>query len=250
MRYIIFSLTMLLWPLHANAAPELPAQSVWVAPATAEVGAEIELSAFVYNNTEKDASVTVSFAASEKAIDTVTVSVPKQSAKVASVSWSMPAEAVKVTATVTKAVDANKKDISSLRGTLGTVNVGGTALVEAAGSTFPGVETLKGWWRILLQQIENFRAKQALHFAALRDEAKKETGITVRQGIGEMLAPDVPAAPETPAEPTPAKEFEFMPYVKLIYATFLAALFSNIAIFYISLVLAVLLAIRFIIRLF
>lgn len=141
-----------------------------------------------------------------------------------------------------------------------------TATVAESGTnaTIGNVEAqLKGTLRTAFAKIEPWRVKQAAHFAALRDRKKAELGIDSAKDVYDALTPDDSKTPEAPAVPGSQQQEEDLAdlqgqyrgvdlagYGIYIYATALAAIFSSIALFYITGVLLALFVLRMIVRLF
>ncbi|HTH92870.1 MAG TPA: hypothetical protein VL576_00075 [Candidatus Paceibacterota bacterium] len=224
---------------HALAVDTIPNTSVWFTPSDAASGAPITLNALVYNNQTQDATVTVQFKTDAGVIGTQSALVASQSAKTLVQKWLMPAKATVVTASVTGAVDKNKKSIPALLGTLGTVSVGvGVTPVITTGS-FPGSSTLTAWLGPLLSKIETFRLNQAVAYAALRDQTKLALGITPSKTPAQNTGDGLP----------PVKFDNPLNYIVLIYATAAASFFGSAIIFYIGIILVLLLLIRFIVNL-
>lgn len=219
------------------AAATVPNTSVWVTPADAKVGTTITLNALVYNDQNQDVTVTVLFKTPTVSIGTVSQSIAAGSAKTVTEAWTMPDVSTTVTATVTAAVTKQKQSVSSLIGVVGTVSVGASTTSLA----IPGSSAVSAWFRSVFSSVESFRTKEASYYAALRDETKKALGITPSQHgaatVGEYGLPVIKA--DNPVQ-----------YFTLIYATALAAFFGSQVIFYVSVVLIILLILRFIVNMF
>ncbi len=249
MKYFLTSFFVLTFiPLVAFATTPAP-QSVFYLPTNADKGDNITLNAFVYNGTNKSATVTVVFSADTLDVGEATVALSALSGKAATLPWKFPESTTVVTATVTKASDANQKSIPELLGVVGTATLG-----EAeTGLTGTNVENkLKGILGSVFGSIDPWRAKQATYFATLRDKKKVELGIKTAKDVYDALKP-APAAPgqeQTLSDLPPGATVNLGSYVVLIYATAFASIFSSIALFYITLILLVLFLIRFIIRIF
>lgn len=230
-------LLFFLLPFKTFAAATLPSTNVWYIPADVSAGTVINLNALVYNNQPTDATVTVTFKTSKATIGVETATVPVQTAKTITAQWTMPSVATAVTASVTAATDKNKKTLSPLLGTLGTIMISPTAssVQPVAVSSSQFTNWVKPW----LTKVEAFRLEQATGYTTLRDKTRLALGITP----GETKAPVTDAIP-------PLKVDNPLQYLTLIYATAMAAFFSSAALFYTGTVLIVLLLLRFIFNLF
>ena len=185
----IFSLIVFLVPVLVGAVATPPAETLWVTPSDAKSGATIDLNAFVYNNTKNEVSVTVMFVSGGTDIGTVVVVVPKESGRTAVLSWVMPEKATSILVSITKAVNTkDKKDVVSLKGELGSIAVGATAPIAIDG--FPGTDAIKQWFSVHLAPVEKWRITQAEHFAIMRDEAKRDLGISVARKVEEKIVKD------------------------------------------------------------
>jgi hypothetical protein len=237
-------------PVHAAAV--LPPAAVWFAPAGAVAGSTITLNALVYNNQSVDATVTVVFSSPVSTVATVTKTVAAQSAATVSVDWKMPVTNTVVTATVSTALDKNKKALPALVGSIGTVIVGNSPTPVITTLTFPGSTQLNAWFNPLLSQIEAFRAKEAINFTAARNTARVKLGLTA-------VPPPILTVPETPA---PAVDIVHSSqgaasialgnpgqYFTVLYTTALASLFSSQLAFYLVGGVLILLVLRFIVNL-
>ncbi len=231
----------------------MPQNTVWFTPSDAAVGGAIALNALVYNSSNQNATITVTFTTDQNVkIDAVTEEVLSGSAKTASVNWVMPKNTTNVTAAVTKAVNAKNQTIASLVGTIGTMPVGTTTVTPVIdGISFPGSTQIGAWLAPLLAKAEAFRLKEATYFATLRDSSKIQIGITATP----TPAPSQPETP-APANATPAQlgapQISFgnpSQYITLAYSSALAALFASQTIFYIVFALLILLVLRFIVNL-
>jgi hypothetical protein len=210
----------------AHAAASLPATSVWFTPPTATAGTLITLNALVYNNQTADATVTVTFTTPADTIGTVTALVPAQTAKTLSYDWKMPSSSAIVTATVTTAINKQKKSLPGLLGVLGTVSVAATPTPLINGISFPGSTAITAWLTPALTQVEAFRAKEAIQFSNQRDAVKKTLGTSVSEAFGNPYN-----------------------YFILIYSSCLAAVFTSVSLFYIASILLALLLLRLIVNL-
>jgi hypothetical protein len=210
----------------AKAADALPSTSVWFTPPTATAGQPITLNALVYNNQTSQATVTVAFTTPTLNIAAVTATIPAGSAKTISFAWTMPKDVTLMMATVTAATNSSHQSIPSLLGTIGTVTIGTEPTVLANGITFPGSEQISAWFGPFISKVEVWRIQEAAIFTAQR------------QAVQAKITSSVSQAFSTP-----------MNYIVLIYTTCLASLFSNIAFFYVALILVILLALKFIVNL-
>lgn len=99
--------------------------------------------------------------------------------------------------------------------------------------------------------METFRKKQAVYFTTLRDTTKEKIGIKDTSSLS-----DAPPAPlpftdsETMGDLPQYKQDSPWDYVILIFATAMATVFSEILLFYISLVILTFFIIRFFFRMF
>lgn len=230
------------------AAAELPSNTVWYEPATAPADSAITLQALVYNNQTSDATVTVDFTIPNKTkVATATALIPAQSAKTLSAVWKMPHASTVVTGTVTAAVTAKHVSLPKLLGVLGTVTAAPSVAptTTTSMSSFPGSAQLSAWFGPLLAKIEAFRVKEAAYFTDLRDKSKAAAGLAIGTTIGTALTSQTPASDAT-------NQIFSHPgdYFNYFYASAMVPVFSNQIIFYIVLLLAVLLVIRFIVNLF
>jgi hypothetical protein len=245
-RIILTALFVLSAATAAFAAPSVPDAKVWVTPTDAKPTEEVTLNAFVYNTEKQDITFTVSFTAASKEIASATLLIPAETAKVATAIWAMPEKSTVVTATVTKAVTKQSKDLTAFHGKLGTVTVGTTTPLSKI--TIPGQETVKGWFGSLMLNLEAYRARQEKHFAEARDAAKEKLGLTVKDAAKELLSPEVPAPLSQGEEVKPVQEKnDPLDYATLIYSTLLSSFFANKPVFYIVLIILVLFVIRFIV---
>jgi hypothetical protein len=211
-----------------HAAADLPATAVWFTPATATVGSPVVLNALVYNNQTISATVTVAFETSTPTvtIGTITASIPAETAKTLSYNWKMPSASTVITATVTKAVGSNGQSIPALLGTLGTTSVASTPTPLLSNLNIPGTSAISAWFATTFANVEAFRNKEAVVFSAQRDALKSTMGANTTNAFG-----------------NPSN------YLLLIYSSTAASLFSSIGLFYIVLLLAVLLLLKFIVNL-
>lgn len=234
------------WMTHAVVTP--PAQTVWVTPSDAKSGAAIELNAFVYNNTKNDVSATVVFATDTKDIGTATVMVIKEGGKTATLAWIMPETAATVTATITKVTNVkDKKDVEALKGRLGIIVVGAQPPIAVVG--VPNQHAIKEWFTVHLAGIEAWRVAKADTFAAMRDQAKHNLGITIARKVEEKIAKEI--AGVEPEKPTSVdSQNNPKDYVVLIGATALASLFASMLMFYTVAIVLASFILRFIIRRF
>ncbi|GEM_PF-2327386 len=220
-----------------SAAATVPNTSVWFTPSTAKVGETIALNALVYNNQSVDATVVVAFSN----VSSATALIPAQTAKTVSVSWKLPAKNTSVTATVTSAVDKNKKSIPSLVGLIGTIDVGPSVdiIVPTSNLSFPGSTVISKWITPLLSNIEAYRSKQAIYFSAERDHAKAAVDAVIV------------AAPVATVQNGLSSKVLGSPMIYISYAvdSSLATLFNSVALFYIVCILIVLFVLRFIVNL-
>jgi hypothetical protein len=238
MKYIFL---ILLIPSLVFAQATLPKESLWVTPANAGPTDEIALNAFVYNTQKQQVTVTVSYSANNTEVATATVVVPAESAKVAVGKWTMPAKSTVVTATVTKALTKDKKDLTVLHGVLGTVSVG-----SVTRKAIPGTDAAKAWVSRQLAALEAFRIEYAERYSALRDEMQSRLHITKTADLKKVLMPDVPAAATTaPNEQVSQPKNDPMDFLTLAYRSTLASFFSHKAMFYIILGILALAVIRF-----
>ncbi len=244
----ILSLIVFLVPALVGAVATPPAETLWVTPSDARPGATIDLNAFVYNNTKNEVSVTVMFASGGTDIGTVVVVVPKESGKSAVVPWVMPEAPASILVSITKAVNTkDKKDVASLKGELGTIAVGATAPIAING--FPGADAIKQWFGIHLASVEKWRIAQAEHFATMRDEAKRDLGISVARQVEEKIAKEI-AGVEPEKNPSADSQNNPKDYLILIGATSLASLLGSMLMFYVVGIVLAFIVLRFIIRRF
>lgn len=209
----------------AYAAAELPASAAWFAPTTAAAGSPITLNALVYNNQKTDATVTVVFSAPGVTIATVTQTIAAQSAMTVSAGWIMPKASAIVTATVTAALDKNKKSLPPLLGVLSTVTVGSMPAPLIQGISFPGSAQLTAWFTPFFNKIETFRKNEAATLTALRDATKAKVTSSLSGAFSHPID-----------------------YATLLYSSVGAALFANMAVFYIAAIMIVLLLLRFVVN--
>lgn len=103
----------------------------------------------------------------------------------------------------------------------------------------------------IFSRIEPFRIKQAVYFVNLRNEMREKVGINKEYDV-EDIVPDYSEPAGTPEPQTSFSELQavktvhFGAYFTLIYATAFAALFSNVAVFYVALLLIILIVLRYI----
>lgn len=241
----------LLLPTLLFAAPTVPKDKVWFTPTDAIVGEAIEINAFIYNPQKESITFTVAFLANEKAIGTKTILVPTLTAKTISVSWSVPDTQTLITIDVQKALNAAKKDIPTLHGSLGTVSIGEIVAITPAIS-LSDTSSIKVWIKANLHEIEVFREKQAKYFIEMREAAKIRLGINKVKNIEDKYQSSLNTPGGTTPKSLPPGESENNgnDYINLIYSTSLASFFGKIEIFYISIVLLILLLLRFFIKLF
>ena len=251
----LFVVALLMQTSAVFAAATLPSNAVWYEPVDTAVGAPITLHALVYNNTSADATVTVDFTTVDGKVATSTMLVTAQSAKTFSATWKMPATSTIVTGAVTAAVNANKKSVPLLLGTLGTITVAPIApAVSILPSSFPGSAQLSAWFGPLFSKIEAFRIKEGVYYTQLRDTSKAAANIsTVPTTTQTTTTPSTTVSDNTsttPASDALSSMFSSPSgYFNYFYASALAPVFSNQIIFYIVLLLFVLLFLRFIVNL-
>jgi hypothetical protein len=234
----------------------VPTQSVWMTPETAVAGDKIEISAFVYNKTQKNVLVTVGFFDATKEIAQATSPIAPQTALAIPVQWVVPSEGTVITAKVTKAVDSSKKEVSELLGVVGSVTVG----VIPQTTTAQLSERLKYFLGTVFAVVEPWRKEQAQRFAQLRDAKKVLLGISSPKEAFDVLnpiPPEAPAVPGTDMKGEPGLEdiaprYQGVPikdYAVYLYATAFATIFASVALFYILAVLLALFVVRFVVRL-
>lgn len=232
----------------AFAVATLPSNPVWITPAAATMGDEIQINTLVYNDTADQASLSVTFTADNTVVATVSnLIVASKTAVVATAAWVMPDQKTTITVMVTKALTKEKKEIPSLKGTIGTITIGGP---DAA--TLPNIPNVKGFAGGVITTLEEFRLKQLEGFTVLYDQSKAVLGKTTLKDVSTILKPDAPAASsETTSAPQQGETSSgshAMEYLKLIYATIGRAFFAQKTLYYIVIILAVLFVIRFIFR--
>ncbi len=128
-----------------------------------------------------------------------------------------------------------------------TQTTSGTASVVVAG--FPGAEAVKGWIAVHFASVEQWRIAQAEHFAVMRDEAKRDLGITVARKVEEKIAQEI-AGVEPEKNPSADSQNNPKDYLILIGATSLASLLGSMLMFYVVAVVLAFIVLRFIIRRF
>lgn len=241
---------LLFFPTGVFAVATAPEFSVWVMPERARAGETVKLNAFVYNSTDVSATVTVVFKEGTETIDTQTIEINRKTAVVASASWKMPKQKTQVTVEIVKAIDVKKKAIPQLVGVVATAPIKGSDTKSSL--SLPSEVTLKRWAGSVLDTIEPFRIKQAKRYKAVRDRAKAALGLTTSEvSVAPNDTPEAPAVPQTD-QTTPEgslsamRELNIESYGTYLYGTVLSSFFSNIAVFYISIVIIFLLILRFI----
>lgn len=242
---------VLIIPLHVYGAVEAPEFNIWITPPDAKPGEAIEIHAFVYNNTTKNVTATISFKVSAKEIGKSTISIPAETAKAAKISWEFPQEKTEVLVEVTNAVDTRKKNVPELVGVVGTVTIEEN---NTKGSlALPSQQAIKKWFGSIFATIEPFRIKQSDHYTELRNNTRDKLGLGSKNGmLPDLSEPETPAVPGDDEESlragsvTTARQLNIGNYLTYLYASALAALFTNIAVFYITLILVILLVLRFI----
>lgn len=99
--------------------------------------------------------------------------------------------------------------------------------------------------------METFRKKQAVYFSVLRDETKKKLGISTTSELGETLPAPVPFTAGESANDLPHyKQDNPMDYVTLIFSTSMASVFSEVLLFYITIVILTFVLIRLFFKMF
>ncbi len=235
------------------AAPTAPERTVWIEPASADAGEEIELNAFVYNATAKTATVTVLFATPDAEVATAVITVAPQTGKVALAPWQVPNEPAAVTASVVSALDAAKKNIPELLGIIGVVTVGETTNTIIPAALRGGVES---FFSGMIDRLEPWRKKQAEYFVALRDQKKDELGVNTIKDLADKIEQppaEAPAQEESGDSGAPAPKQADLPigaYLVLLYASALATIFSSATLFYVTAILLAIMVLRFFFSIF
>ena len=251
----IFLLVIGLTSIASAATPVavvVPTESVNRAPESAKVGEAVTLSAIIYNAQKQSVTYTVVFDAAGTLIGSTTILIPREAAKTASLEWKVPKDGVMVTATITKALTALKKDIATEHRIVGTVVVGNTDPLGISVNK-EKVDQAKSWIVKAFSGLEVFRKKQALYFAIERDAARVRLGIDVVTQIEDKYAnkfdntPDPKNAPSATGVNTSTHSND---YFVMIYSSAFASYFGHIAFFYIASFLIVLLLLRIIWRMF
>jgi hypothetical protein len=250
----ILTTLLVLVPITVFAAPTPPPQTVRAEPANAKKGEKVSLEAFVYNSYGKTVTVEVMFSTPDEEIETISLTLPTQSGKTATTEWTGPEAQTVVTASIVRAVDSSQKTVPELLGVIGTVTVGAKPSTFSIGNL--GISA-KSWVGTIFQTIDPWRIKQALKYEILRDQKRKELGISTMQDLTDQLTPKAPEAPALPGDDAQRlgdlsnkAVFPIGTYATLFYASALAGLFGSIALFYICLVVLLLMLLRFFFRLF
>lgn len=225
-------------------------QSVWFTSVptvsgeelAAKIGDPILIYANLKNTTKDPITYTLSFVANEKVIGTKTTTVPGYTEQAASIEWKMPQTSTVVTASITKALDKNKKEIATLKATIGTVTV--APVLE-----MPKV-AVKGFVGKGLNYIENFRLKNLAYFTALKAKVRQELGGVTIDQVSSLIRTETTVAPGQTAPATQVEDRNTTRYVVFIYATAGESFFAHKALFYIVSILLAFFVIRFIIRRF
>lgn len=236
---------------------------VWVTPKNAALDAPITINATVKNPSTQRITAAVVFTAGKTLLGKTTVVVAKKSSGVATLRWNVPTVSTDVQAEVVSAVTADDKFIASATGVLGTVTVTppndesaiSTAVKNFDISKIPGIS-------VALQKVEPFRIAQAKKFSAsakeirtrISDEVSKKVAKKVGDTVSNALSPDgttkQKGATTTEALDNSNPFDNTAEYGSLIVAMSLAAFFSNMLFFYISIVLVALIVIRKLLTLF
>ncbi len=225
-------------------------QSVWFTSVptasgeelAAKIGDPILIYANLKNTTKDPITYTLSFVANEKVIDTKTTTVAGYTQQAVSIQWTMPKASTPVSVAITKAVDKNKKEIVSLKATIGTVTV-------APALEMPKV-AVKGFIGKGLNYIENFRLKNLAYFTALKTKVRQELGGVTIDQVSSLIRTETTVAPGQTAPATQVEDRNTTRYVVFIYATAGESFFAHKALFYIVSILLAFFVIRFIIRRF
>lgn len=250
----------------AEKKEQVPAGVIAV-PDRAVAGESVVISAAVHNTTSQTVSVTVEFTAGTVLLGKKTIRIPKKEVGVATIEWSVPTVATTVTAEVPTAVGANGMFISTLVGTLGTVTITPATVLPkevSALERIPGVVAVIAWGNRSIATIEPFRTKQAELFAQKASEARKSLGIAVGSAVGNAVEKKVSSALDpqpTETDTTSKKAYQSvaavkeeglhpLTYASLIGSVALGSFFGNKILFYVSLILLLLLLLRFIISFF
>ncbi len=225
-------------PQIAGATATVPSSGVWYTPVGAAASSEITLNALVYNEMSEAVTFIVTFKSGETIIGKAEgLVVAPKSAKTASVKWTMPSTPTPVVATVTSATNKLKKEIPSLVGDLGSVNVGGIDEIK-----IPEIKKVKGFFGNIINSLETFRLKQLNYFTLLKQKHQKVLGPNTPKDISDILKPEVPASPDTVGETAdgePANSHT-MEYLTLVYASLGKSYFDHKAFFYVTVILVAL----------
>ncbi len=211
-----------------------------------KIGDPILIYTAITNDTKDSITYTLSYGASEKTIGTKTTTIPGYTEQAPSFAWTIPQTPTTVTATITKAIGKDKKQLPALTGVVGSV------LISVNPSTpMPEIGAqAKGFIGKGIAFVEAFRLRQLEYFTKLKVRNKDILGETTVNDISGLLQPEVPAVPGGETPPPQIKDAQTMQYLTLLYATAGQSFFGHRVFFYIVTVLAVLFVIRFIFRRF
>lgn len=99
--------------------------------------------------------------------------------------------------------------------------------------------------------METFRQKQALYFSKLRDNTKEDIGIKDTDNLSDAKPSSLPfTESETMGDLPQYKQDSPWAYATLIFSTAMANVFSEILLFYISLIIIIFFVIRLFFRMF
>ncbi len=178
---------MFVWQSAFAVAP-IPTNSISVEPLIAENDSPIKISALIYNPQKETITFTVEFKAGEISLGKQVASVAPLGAKTVSVAWKQPKMKTDISVMILSALDAQKKDNASLHGLVGSI-VLGTEDVKAPSVISFGQGKIGIALSGFFDTIEAFRQKQAVYFAALRDEAKQSLDMQAKDDVIKKLSP-------------------------------------------------------------
>lgn len=254
MKYIFSSILLAVLVVPALVLAQTEENKVWFTGVPDAVGAtaapnkgdDILIYARLNNTTKDPIMYTVTFSTVPESIGTKTATVPPYTEQSVSIQWLMPEAPLIATATITKALDKNKKEIVSLKDTvIGTVSLSNSP-------DLPKLSNVKGFFNKALVGLESWRLKQLDYFTKLKKDNESVLGTTTLKDVSDVFKPEVPATPreEESAVDVEKPDRRTMDYVKLVYATMGQYYFAHKTFFYVSVVLIGLLVLRFFFRRF
>ncbi len=219
--------------------------SVWFYPLDAKIGDDIVLNTFVLNNTVQDATITVLFSNLGKEIGSQTLVVKKGTGSIFSTNMKMPMEKIAVDISVKSATYEDVKNIKSLEGKIGSLDVGGVEKFDIEKLPIINKVTSSKQFSFL----EKFRIDKSQYYTSIRDKNRNDVQSVEIKEVVSLLTPEN-SNPETPTKEEEKKPNRTKSFFNFIFASVMVSFFSKPIIFYGLSVLLVFFAIRFFLRLF